>query len=231
MEFLLEGLLEAWRLVAVGDAHVLHAVWVTLMCTGLAVGLAAAVALPYGAWLGRTRPDGGGLQVFVMRVGMFVPTVVVGLLVYSLLSRRGLLGGLELLYTKGAIIGGEVLLVFPLIVTLTHGAVASLDPIVAETARTLGASSWRVNLTLMSEARTGLVAACLAACARCLSELGVALVAGGGLAMRTRTLSATITYELSRGNFSRGLASGIILLVLAVGVALLAHRLGREARA
>jgi tungstate transport system permease protein len=230
MEFLLDGVMEAWRLLARGDPQVLHAIGVTAFCTILAVTLAAALALPYGAWLGVSRRDGGGAQVFLMRVGMFVPTIVVGLFVFSLLARRGLLGGLGLLYTRSAIVLGEFLLAFPLMVTLTHGAVASLDARASETARTLGASRWQTVRVVMSEARPGLIAACLVACARCLSELGVALVAGGGIAMQTRTLSATITLELSRGNFSRGLASGFILLVLAVGVALFAHRLGRGSR-
>lgn len=228
MGFLLGGFVEAWRLVASGDRDVLHAVWVTLLCTTTAVTLAALFALPYGAWLGIRRRRGVGVQVFLMRVGMFVPTVVVGLLVYSLLSRRGLLGGLDLLYTKTAIVAGEVLLAFPLMVALVHGTAAALDRRVPETARTLGAGRLRVLLTVLGEVRVGLVAAWLAAYARCLSELGVALVAGGGIAHRTRTLSATISFELSRGNFGRGLASGILLLVLAVGVALLANRLGRE---
>ena len=101
--------------------------------------LAALVAFPYGAWLGLRRRDRGGLQIFLLRVGMFTPTVVVGLIVYGLLSRRGVLGSLDLLYTKGAIIAGEVLLAFPLLAVIVHGVVAGLDRRVEETARTLGA--------------------------------------------------------------------------------------------
>jgi len=230
VDFLLDGFVQAWNLVTGGDPEVWHAIWVTAVCTTSAVALAAPLAFLYGTWLGLTRRDGRGLQVFLMRVGMFTPTVVVGLIVYAFLSRRGLLGGLDLLYTKSAIVVGEFLLAFPLLVTLTHGTVAALDRRVPETARTLGAGRLRTLIAVMGEVRVGLVAACLAALARCLSELGVALIVGGGIEMRTRTLSATITFELSRGEFGRGLASGIILMVLAVGVALLAHGLSREAR-
>lgn len=231
MEFFLEGIREAFSLVLRGDAHVLHAIWVTVLCSTTAVTLAAAVAFPYGAWLGIHRRDGRGFQVFVLRVGMFTPTVVVGLLVYGLLSRHGIFGGLDLLYTKSAIIIGEFLLAFPLIVALTHGAVSSLDRRVPETAKTLGAGRLRVLHTVLGEVRVGLVAACLAGFARCLSELGVVMLVGGNFKMETRTLASTITLEVRKGEFGQGLAAGFVLLVLAVGTAMLAHRLSREARA
>lgn len=230
MDFLLDGLVEAFHLVVGGDAEVFHAIWVTAICSATAVTLAAAIAFPYGAWLGVHRRDGRGLQVFLMRVGMFTPTVVVGLLVYGLISRQGILGSLDLLYTRGAIILGEFLLALPLVVALTHGAVSTLDRRVPETARTLGAGRFRVLLAVMGEVRVGLVAAYLAGFARCLSELGVVLLVGGNFRMETRTLASTITLEVRKGEFGKGLASGIILLVLAVGAAMLAHRLSREAR-
>jgi tungstate transport system permease protein len=230
VDFFLDGLVEAGRLVARGDREVLHAVLVTLLCSTSATILAAAVAFPYGAWLGLRRPDGRGVQVFLMRVGMFTPTVVVGLIVYGLLSRRGVLGSLDLLYTRAAIVAGEFLLAFPLVVTLVHGAAAALPRRVAETARTLGAGRLRVLRTVLGEMRVALVAAFLAAFARCLSELGVVMLVGGNLRMETRTLSSTIALEIRRGEFGRGLAAGIVLLVLAVSAAMIAHRLGREAR-
>ena len=230
MEFFLEGIVEAFRLVVRGDREILHAVWVTVFCTTTAVTLAAVVGFPCGAWLGVHRRDGRGLIVFVMRVGMFTPTVVVGLFVYGLLSRQGILGGLDLLYTKSAIIVGEFLIAFPLIVSLTHGAASTLDVRVPETARTLGAGRLRVLHTVLGEVRVGLVASYLAGFARCLSELGVVLLVGGNFKMDTRTLASTISLEVRKGEFGKGLACGIVLLVLAVGTAMFAHRLSREAR-
>jgi tungstate transport system permease protein len=230
LDFFLDGVREAFRLVLRGDAEVLHAVWVTLFCTALATTLAALVAFPVGAWLGVRRRDGRGFLVFLLRVGMFTPTVVVGLLVYGLLSRRGILGGLDLLYTKAAIVAGEFVLALPLVAALTHGAVSSLDPLAPETARTLGAGRLRTLLTVMGEVRTGLVAAYLAGFARCLSELGVVLLVGGNFRLETRTLASTITLQVRKGEFGKGLASGLVLLVLAVGTSLLAHRLSREAK-
>lgn len=230
MDFVGEGFAEAFRLVTTGDGEVLHAVWVTLLCTTTAVTLAALVAFPVGAWLGIHRRDGRGALVFLMRIGMFTPTVVVGLLVFALLQRRGPLASLDLLYTQGAIVFGEFLLAFPLIVVLVHGSTSVLDRRVHETARTLGAGSFGTLRAVLGEVRVGLVAAYLAGFARCLSELGVVMLVGGNFEMRTRTLASTIALELRRGDFARGLACGILLMVLATGTALVAHHLGRERR-
>ena len=228
MDFLLDGIREAFHRIVSGDPDTLHAVYVSLLCTTTSVTIAFVLAVPYGAWLGlqRGRPHPG--QIFLMRIGTFVPTVVIGLLVYALLSRRGPLGSMDTLYTKGAIIFGEVLLAFPLIGVLAHGAAAGLDRRVYETARTLGASPIRSLFAALGEVRELLVAAFLLGFARCLSELGIALAVGGNLRLRTRTLPTTITYELRRGEFAAAVACGIILLALAVVTALVAHRLARE---
>jgi tungstate transport system permease protein len=230
VDFLWEGLREAVRLVATGDRQVLHAIGVSSACTVTAVALAALVAIPYGAWLGLVKPRGAGIQVFVLRVGMFVPTVVVGLVVFGLLSRQGPLGGLDALYTKRAIVLGEVLLAFPILASLTHAATAALDPTVLETARTLGASRRRALLTALGEVRVAVVAAALAAFARCFSELGVAITVGGNLELRTRTLASTVVLDLSRGRFGQALAPGLVLIACAAVVALVGWRLERERR-
>lgn len=228
MDFLWDGLREAIRLVASGDADTFHAVWVSLFCTLISITLAAVLAIPYGAWLGVYRPRGHRAQVFALRVGMSLPTVVIGLLIFGLLSRRGLLGDFDLLYTKAAIIAGEFVLAFPLLGTLAHGATASLDRRVAETALTLGASRARTLRKVLGEVRVALVAAYLAAFGRCITELGIAITVGGNLRMRTRTLPSTIQLELGRGDFAAALAPGLLLLLLACCAAIVTHRLSRE---
>lgn len=222
--------MEATRLVLSGDAETFHAVWVSLYCTVVSVSLAFLLAVPFGAWLALYRPRGHGFGVFALRVGMSVPTVVVGLLVYALLSRRGPFGGLDLLYTKTAIVSGELLLALPLLGTLAHGAAASLDPTALETARTLGAGRARALVTVLGELREALAGAYLAGFGRCFSELGIAITVGGNLYLRTRTLSSTIQLELARGAFAKALAPGLLLLVLAALAAVAAHILSREVR-
>ncbi|MDJ0522089.1 MAG: ABC transporter permease [Planctomycetota bacterium] len=228
MEFLWEGIQEAFRLVVGGDQQVFHAVGVTLYCTVTAVTLAALVAIPYGAWLGLYRPRGYRLQVFVLRVGMFVPTVVVGLIVFGMLSRQGPLGWLDSLYTKQAIVAGEFLLAFPILGTFTHAAVRAQRGTPLETALTLGAGRQRAMLTMLGEVRVPIVAAILAAFARCFSELGVAIPVGGNLELRTRTLASTIVLDLSKGNFAKAVAPGLILIALACVIATIAFLLERE---
>ncbi len=231
MELFWEGLVEAVRLIGSGDGATYHAMWVSLFCTLIAITLAAFTAIPYGAWLGLYRPRGYRAQVFCLRVGMALPTVVIGLLVYGVLSRQGLLGGMDLLYTKFAIIAGEFILAFPLLGTLAHGATASLDPRVVETSLTLGASRRRTLFKALGEVRASMSAAYLASFGRCITELGIAITVGGNLAMRTRTLPSTIQFELTRGNFGVAWAPGLLLLVLACGATLLTHRLSREDKA
>lgn len=230
MDFLWEGVEEAVRLIARGDRAVLHAAYNSVVCTLTAVLLAAALALPYGAWLALCRPPLARTQVLLLRWGMFTPTVVVGLVVYGLLSRQGPLGSIDQLYTQQAIVAGEFLLAFPVLGALTHAAVAQLDPVVAETARTLGAGRARTLLTVLGEVRLPLAAALLTAFARCFSELGVAVTVGGNLELETRTLASTVVLDLSRGRFGAALAPGLILLGIALLVMLVAGRLERERR-
>ncbi len=229
MDFLWGGVREAVRLLLHGDATTYHATWVSLLCTILAITLAALLAVPYGAWLGLYRPRGSRAQVFALRVAMSVPTVVIGLLVFGFLSRSGPLGALDLLYTKAAIVVGLVMLAFPLLASLAHGAAASLDRRVVETALTLGAGRWRALLKSLGEARVQLAAAYLAAFGRCFTELGIAITVGGNLKMRTRTLPSSIQLELGRGDFAAALAPGFLLLLLAAVAAMLTHRVSREA--
>ena len=216
MDFLLDGLGEAASLLGGGDRDVLHAVWVTFVVTAASTLLAALVALPYGAWLGTRDGSAASAAAFALRYAMFVPTVILGLLVFSVLSRQGVFGGLDLLYSKTAIVAGEFLLAFPILGTFAHAAARSRDGRRAfETARTLGASPARAVLTVLSESRGVVLSAWLAAVARCYAELGIATTVGGNIRMQTRTLASTIQLELSRGDFARAVACGTVLMLLA----------------
>ncbi len=228
MDFLVDGLAEAIRLVLSGDAEVFHAIWVTLYVTVASTVLAAAIALPYGIWLGIGRPRFAFAQIFCVRYAMFVPTVIIGLFVYGLFSRRGPLGGLDLLYTREAVIFGEFLLAFPILGTFAHVTASSeRGRRIYETARTLGASPLRAMLTIISESRIVLLGAWLVAVARCYAELGIVSTVGGNLRLQTRTLSSTIQLELSKGNFAKGVACGVFLLTVAMTFAIAGDALAR----
>ena len=133
---------------------------------------------------------------------MALPTVFVGMVCYALFSRRGVLGPLELLYSPCGIVCGELFLAVPIIVGITHGAVKSLDPRVGETAWTLGAGPLRRGLTFISEARIGVMLAVLTAFARCVTELGIAMIVGGNIKDQTRTLATATALETGKGEFA-----------------------------
>ena len=134
------------------------------------------------------------------------------------------------MYTPWAIVLGELCLAVPIVVTWTQGTVSGLDPRVAETARTLGAGSLRRWRTCLSEARLAIALALLTAFARCVTELGIALMVGGNIKYRTRTLTTATALETARGEFERGMAMSLILLGMAILVTLAIAWAGRWER-
>jgi len=219
VKLLREGVFEALRYLVSFDPEVMEPAWRSLWISSVAVLAATLVGIPLGTLLARRPFRGRDLVVLVARAGMAVPTVFVGVVGYGLLSRRGPLGPMDLLYTPWAIVLGELFLALPMTVSLTHGAVRALDLRVAETARTLGAGVARRAWTYLLEARIGVVLAVLTAFARCVTELGVALTVGGGIEGYTRTLPAAMALETGKGEFGRCLAMGFVLLAVALAVA------------
>ena len=228
MELVWQGSQDAIRLLLQRDPLVLDAavrsVWISL----LAVGLSTLVGLPVGTLLARISFPARGMVVLAFRAGMACPTVFIGIVCYAVLARRGPLGPFELLYTPWAIVCGEFLLALPLVVSLSHGAVKALDPRVGETAWTLGAGPIRRWQTYISEARVGVTLAVLTAFSRCVTELGIAMMVGGNIKDRTRTLATATALETGKGEFGRGMAMGLILLMIATGVTLAVVYLSRE---
>ncbi|MAV37187.1 MAG: tungstate transporter permease [Planctomycetaceae bacterium] len=227
MQLLWDGLIGALQLLVDRDPLVLGAAWRSLWISGLAVGLAGGLGIPLGLLLAQSRFVGRSLCVLLFRAGMSIPTVLIGLVCYALFSRRGPLGGLDLLYTPWGILAGECALALPIIVTWTHRALCGLDRRAAETAWTLGASRMRRGWLLLSEARVGIALALLTAFARCLTELGIAMMIGGNVKYRTRTLTTATALETARGEFDRGVAMSTILLLVAVVVTVLHAGLDR----
>ena len=223
-----DGLVRAYWMIVSLDATILDAALRTVQVSLLAVALATVLGLPAGTLLAQISFPGRRLLVLLCRAGMAVPTVFIGLFCFGIFSRRGPLGSLDLIYTSWAIVIGEWLLAWPIIVSISHGALAALDPRVKETALTLGAGPWRRWRTYLSEARLGLVLAVLTAFARCVTELGIAMMVGGNIEFRTRTLSTATALETSKGDFETGLAMGIILVGVALGVTFVIVVLGRE---
>jgi tungstate transport system permease protein len=184
----------------------------------LATVVACALGIPAGAWLGSTTFRGRRVLLTALNTALALPTVVVGLILYLLLARRGPFGELSLLFTWRAIVAAEVVLAFPIAASLSAAAVQAVDPRVLRTALTLGAGPLRSAWAVLREARLALAAAVAVAFGRVLSEVGAALIVGGNIKGETRTLTTAITLATSQGDFGLAVALGLILLALALTV-------------
>jgi tungstate transport system permease protein len=148
-----------------------------------------------------------------------------------MLTRQGPLGGLQWLFSQPAIIAGQAIIALPVLIAFTFAAVQAADPRLAETAITLGASRWRVMLTVLHEARFGVMAAVIQGYGRVISEVGCAIMVGGNIAGETRTITTAIALETSKGEFAQGIALGIVLVAIALGINAVMVVLQGDARA
>ncbi|MEW5911736.1 MAG: ABC transporter permease [Thermodesulfobacteriota bacterium] len=225
MDFFVGGVARGLHLLVGFDPEVYAIAWLSLRVSLAAVALAALAAVPLGLLIGQNEFPGKRLLVVVFNTLLALPTVVVGLVVYGLLSHRGPLGGLELLYTPSAMVLAQAVLAFPLITALVLAAVTTLDSRVAPTALTLGATRFQAAWAVLSEARFAVLAALAAGFGRVITEVGAAIMVGGNIRHYTRTFTTAIALETSKGDFAQGMALGIFLLVLALAVNLAIHHL------
>jgi tungstate transport system permease protein len=216
MDFLAEGMRRALALLVAGDAEVYGIALLTFRVALAATIIACGFGIPLGFVLA-TRPFWGRRAALtVVNTALAFPTVVVGLLLYGLLSRRGPLGGLGWLYTWQAIVIGDVLLAFPIATALSAAAVQGVDPRIRRTAETLGAGPWRAAWTVAREARFALAAVITAAFGQVVAEVGAAMIVGGNIRGTTRTLTTAVALHTAQGDFGLALALGVILLLLAL---------------
>jgi tungstate transport system permease protein len=216
MDFLAEGFRRAAALLFSGDAEVYGIALLTLKIGIVSTIGACALGLPVGFVLA-TRPFWGRRAALtVVNTALAFPTVVLGLVLYGLLSRRGPLGGMGWLYTWQAIALGDVLLAFPIAAALAAAAVQAVDPRVRRTAETLGAGRWRTAWTVAREARFALAAVITTAFGHVVAEIGSAMTVGGNIRGQTRTLTTAVALYTSQGDFGLALALGMILLMLAL---------------
>jgi tungstate transport system permease protein len=218
MEFLAEGIRRALALLASGDAEVLGIALLTFRVAVVATVAACAIGLPLGFALATRRFWGRRVALTVVNTALAFPTVVVGLLIYGLLSRRGPLGGLGWLYSWQAIAVADTLLALPIAAALSAAAVQAVDPRIRRTALTLGAGAWRAAWTVAAEARFALVAVVTAAFGQVVAEVGAAMIVGGNIRGETRTLTTAVALATAQGDFGFALALGFVLLAVALVV-------------
>ena len=223
MNDMLGGLIEAARLLATLDRDLIEITARSLHVTVTAVAVASAIGMPFGAWLAVSRFRWRRHAIAVTNALIGLPPVVVGLMVYLLLSRSGPFGVLDLLFTPTAMIIAQVIVVTPLIASISHQAVREL---------------WADYHDLMISMHTtktqrirALLTAALAGFGRAIGEVGAVMIVGGNIDHATRVLTTAIALETGKGNFALALGLGYVLIVLAIAVNVLIHTLSRTERA
>ncbi len=228
MDYLAEAAAHAWRLIVRLDPELVAVSAVSLKVSCASTLLAALAGAPVGAAAGLFDFPGRRAARVALHTLMALPTVVVGLLVYAMLSRRGPLGGWGLLYTPAAMVIGQSVLAAPLIAAMTMNVVERADPRIRSAALALGASPARAAWAVVSESRVGLLCAVAAGFGRVFAEVGVSMMLGGNIRWYTRNLTTAIAFETGKGEFALALALGMVLLTVAFAVNLLLQLLQRE---
>jgi tungstate transport system permease protein len=221
---------EAIRLLLNADPELFGIVARTLVISSSATLLAMLVGIPIGYALATGRFRGRTVVLSAVNTGMGMPPIVIGLIVWLLLSRSGPFGSLGLIYTSEAMVLAQFLIATPLVVGFTAASIQSLPPELPDLLYSLGAGRLRRLWIIAGEAQLGLLAAIMAGFGAVISEVGASMTVGGNLRGSTRVLTTAIVTETGRGNLSFALALGVMLLALAFAVNILLTRIQQRQR-
>ena len=206
------GLQEAVRLIFSADSEVRSIVFLSLTVSGSALILSSLIGIPVGIWLAYRRFISRRLAIALLYTGMGFPPVVVGLLVFLLLSRSGPLGWSGWLYTPKAMVLAQVIIASPIIAGFTMVAVLAVSRNLRRQARSLGANDFQIILVVLREARVGILVAVLAGFGRIISEVWAVMIVGGNLKGSTQVLTTATVQFARQGLFEQSIALGLILL-------------------
>jgi len=213
-----EAVQAAFALLFTGDPVLWRIIWISLSTSMLGLLIATPVAVAGGYAIAMHQFPARRVVIWLAQAALSLPTVLIGLLLYMLLSRHGPMGGLQWLFTQSGIVAGQVIIALPVLLAFTLAAVQAADPRYAETAITHGASRWGVMTTMLYEVRFGVMAAVISGFGRVVSEVGCAMMVGGNIAGETRTITTAIALETSKGEFAQGIALGIVLVTIALAM-------------
>jgi len=216
MEFITTGIKEAFELIFSFDETVYEIVGRSLQISCTAIMLATIVGIPLGFFIGITNFKGKNIVLILLNTLYSLPTVIVGLFLYSMLSRIGPLGSFGLLFTIKGIIIGQFVLILPIVTALSVSATQNSDKRILTTATTLGANRRQVISAFFWESRYAYFSAILAGFGRAFGEVGVSMMIGGNIAGCTRNITTAIALQTSMGEFVLGFALGVILLFMAL---------------
>lgn len=225
-----QGLVAAFGLILRADPDLVEITLRSLQVTLSAVVIACIIGMPLGTFLAVQRFRFRRSVIAVMNALMGLPPVVVGLVVYLLLSRQGPFGALNLIFSPTAMIIAQVIIVTPLIASIAHQAVRDLWSEYHDLLISLNATKRQRMAVLLIDARRGLLTAALAGFGRAIGEVGAIMIVGGNIDHVSRVLTTAIALETSKGNFALALGLGFVLIGLALGVNLGIHALSRTER-
>lgn len=223
MDLLIDSFFSAILLITSLNREMLSIVVVSLKVSSVSTLFAGVMGVPLGFFIAFESFPGKRMVITVLNTLLALPTVVIGLFVYSFIARNGILGSFDLLYTQKAIIIGQTILILPLVTTFTIAAISRIDERYRKTAMTLGAGRLQTAGVIFREARFGIIAAVIAAYGRVISEVGISMMLGGNARGFTRTITTAMALEYDKGQFSLAVALGIVLLLLSFGINLLFH--------
>ncbi len=221
MELLIEGLKQAFSMLATGDMQLVEITLLTLRVSLSAVIFSTIVGIPLGVALGLSSFRGRRLLLSLINIGMGLPPVVAGLWITMLLWRNGPLGSFSLLYSPFAIVLAQILVSLPIVIGLTSSAFQQIDKKLLLQINALGASKVQMIFLLMKETKIAIMAAVMAGFGRVIAEVGAAMMVGGNILGETRILTTSIVMEVSKGNFDVALALSFILMGLAFAITFL----------
>ena len=230
MDALGSGLKEGLRLLLSGDPYLWEVILLSAKVSGIALCISALIGIPLGAFLGLAHFPGRRIAQALVYTGMGLPPVVVGLAVYILLSRKGILGPMNLswvpeLFTVPAMILAQVIIATPLVIGYTMSSVAEVDPNLRLQVRALGATPLQITWAILREARQGVLVALVGGLGSIISEIGAVMMVGGNIEHSTRVLTTAIMLETRRGNFDLAIGLGVVLLLCAFIINLAATQL------
>jgi tungstate transport system permease protein len=225
-----DGLIRAFVLVITLDTELVEIALRSLQVTLGALVVASLIAMPLAALLAVRRFRFRRLVIAVLNALMGLPPVVVGLVVYVLLSRSGPLGALGLLFTPTAMVIAQVIIIVPLIASIAHQSIRDLWQEYHDLLISMNVSQWQKMQTLIWDSRRALLTAALAGFGRAIGEVGAIMIVGGNIDHATRVLTTAIALETGKGEFALALALGFVLIAIAIFVNLGIHWLGRTER-
>ncbi|MGB6328920.1 MAG: ABC transporter permease [Halarcobacter sp.] len=228
MNLFADGFNEAIKLLVSGDESVYSAITTTITVSSWSLLISLIIGLPLGFFLGYYNFLGKPIIRTIVDTLLALPTVVIGLIAYTMLSQSGAFGEYSLLFTERAIIIGQIVLGLPIIIALTATQVEAVDKRLYVSLKCLGANSRQILVATLIEARFGIMTAAMTAYGRIITEIGISMMVGGNIKYHTRTVTTAIALETGKGEFVTGIALGLVLFAVALMVNIALSMLKRK---